>query len=157
MSYLDVPRLHFAGTFIADPSTLNNTPQNFDPSTVITSQNDGWNPNGKGQWQFLNCQVQSVVYDDGTISTDDPVIGRPVQGTDQPQIAKLVDLDSEQQMVSEIYGFQVQLSDSSGSAVLVGNFEVGAFYDIWFRATVGGGDIHRQHKTYEAGDERQGQ
>jgi hypothetical protein len=140
MSYLDVPRLHFAGTFKADPSTLNNTPQNFDPATVITPQNDGWNPNGTGQWQFLNCQVQSVVYNDGTVSSDDPVIGSPVQGTDQPQIAKLVDLDSEQQMVSEIYGFQVQLNDFSGSAVLVGNFEVAAFYDIWFRATVGGGD-----------------
>ncbi|HYJ87057.1 MAG TPA: hypothetical protein VEW46_13435 [Pyrinomonadaceae bacterium] len=140
MSYLDVPRLHFAGTFRADPSTVNNTPQNFDPATVITSQNNGWNPNGTGQWQFLNCQVQSVVYNDGTISSDDPVIGSPVQGTDQPQIAKLVDLDSEQQMVSEIYGFQVQLNDSTGSAALVGNFEVAGFYDIWFRATVGGGD-----------------
>lgn len=143
MSYLDVPRLHFAGTFRADPSTVNNTPQNFDPATDITSQNDGWNPNGTGQWQFLNCQVQSVVYDDGSIGSaavDDPVIGSPVQGTDQPQIAKLVDLDSEQQMVSEIYGFQVQLTDSSGSAALVGNFEVAGFYDIWFRATVGGGD-----------------
>jgi len=140
MSYLDVPRLHFAGTFSADPSTVNNTPQNFDPATLITPQNNGWNPNGTGQWQFLNCQVQSVVYNDGTISTDDPVIGSPVQGTDQPQIAKLVDLDSEQQMVSEIYGFQVQLSESSGSAALVGNFEVAAFYDIWFRATAGGGD-----------------
>jgi hypothetical protein len=140
MSYLDVPRLHFAGTFSADPSTVNNTPQNFDPATVITPQNNGWNPNGTGQWQFLNCQVQSVVYNDGTISTDDPVIGSPVQGTDQPQIAKIVDLDSEQQMVSEIYGFQVQLSESSGSVALAGNFEVAAFYDIWFRATAGGGD-----------------
>ncbi|MBC8031684.1 MAG: hypothetical protein H7Z16_16495 [Pyrinomonadaceae bacterium] len=143
MSYLDVPRLHFAGTFSADPSTVNNTPQNFDPATVITSQNYGWNPYGTGHWQILNCQVQSVVYNDGSIGSaavDDPVIGSPVQGTDQPQVAKLVDLDSEQQMVSEIYGFQVQLSDSAGSAALVGNFEVAGFYDIWFRATVGGGD-----------------
>lgn len=143
MSYLDVPRLHFAGTFSADPSTVNNTPQNFDPATVITSQNYGWNPYGTGQWQFLNCQVQSVVYNDGSIGSaagEDPVVGSPVQGTDQPQIAKIVDLDSEQQMVSEIYGFQVQLTDSSGAAALVGNFEVAAFYDIWFRATVGGGD-----------------
>ena len=143
MSYLDVPRLHFAGTFSADPSTVNNTPQNFDPATVITSQNFGWNAYGTGQWQILNCNVQSVVYNDGSIGSaagDDPVVGSPVQGTDQPQIAKLVDLDSEQQMVSEIYGFQVQLSESSGSAALVGNFEVAAFYDIWFRATVGGGD-----------------
>src|SRR5258706_4422714 len=127
MSYLDVPRLHFAGTFRADPSTVNNTPQNFDPATGINPQNDGWNPNGTGQWQILNCQVQSVVYNDGTIGSsaaEDPVIGSPVQGTDQPRIAKLVDLDSEQQMVSEIYGFQVELGASTTSTAFVGNFEV---------------------------------
>ena len=144
MSYLDVPRLHFAGTFRADPSTVNNTPQNFDPATSINPQNAGWNPGGTGQWQILNCTVQSVVYDDGTIcssSTEDSVIGSPVQGTDQPQIAKLVDLDSEQQMVSEIYGFQVRLGASSEASAFVGNFEVAAFSDIWFRAQAGdGGD-----------------
>ena len=142
MSYLNVPRLHFAGTFRADPSTVNNTPQNFDPATGINSQNDGWNPNGTGQWQILNCQVQTVIYNDGTIGSsaaEDPVVGSPVQGTDQPRIAKLVDLDSEQQMVSEIYGFQVELGGSSESAALVGNFEVAAFSDIWFRAVGGGG------------------
>jgi hypothetical protein len=144
MSYLDVPRLHFSGTFRADPSTVNNNPPNFDPATVINPQNAGWNPGGRGEWQILNCIVQSVVYDDGTIcssSAEDSVVGSPVQGTDQPQIAKLVDLDSEQQMVSEIYGFQVRLGASAEAAAFVGNFEVAAFSDIWFRAQAGdGGD-----------------
>ena len=142
MSYLDVPRLHFAGTFRADPSTVNNTPQNFDPATGINAQNYGWNPYGTGQWQILNCQVRSVVYKDGTVASSaagDPVVGSPIKGTDQPQIAKLVDLDSEQQMVSEIYGFQVALGTPSGSAAFVGDFEVAAFSDIWFRAVGGGG------------------
>jgi hypothetical protein len=140
MSYLDVPRLHFAGTFRADPSTVNNIPSNYDPN--VFRPNPSWNPDGTGQWQFLNCAVQSVVYSDGTVCTesaDDPIIGSPVQGTDQPAIAKLVDLDPEQQMVSEIWGFQVQLG-SSASDSFVGDFEVAAFSDIWFRAVdVGGG------------------
>lgn len=29
MSYLDVPRLHFAGSFTANPSTINNTSTNY--------------------------------------------------------------------------------------------------------------------------------
>jgi len=44
MSYLDVPRLHFSGTFIAKPSTLNNAPTNFDPAN--TQPDPFWNPNG---------------------------------------------------------------------------------------------------------------
>ena len=30
MSYLGVPRLHFAGRFRANPSTINNAPGNYD-------------------------------------------------------------------------------------------------------------------------------
>ena len=29
MSYLDLPRLSFSGQFFADPSTVNNTPNNY--------------------------------------------------------------------------------------------------------------------------------
>ena len=32
MSYLGLPRLTFAGQFQADPSTVNNDPEHFDPS-----------------------------------------------------------------------------------------------------------------------------
>jgi hypothetical protein len=34
MSYLDVPRLHFTGTFMANPSTINNDPLNYDPKIL---------------------------------------------------------------------------------------------------------------------------
>jgi hypothetical protein len=145
MSYLDRPRLHFAGKFIANPSTVNNTPQNYDPA--VTNPNPGWNPNGSGVWAFLDCTVQAVVYEDGTVCTDpsqDPVVGSPVAGIDQPTSAKLVDLDPEQQMVSEIWGFFVQVG-SATSGTFTGAYEVAAFNDIWFRAAdfykgAGGGD-----------------
>jgi len=139
MSYIDAPRLHFSGIFIADPSTVNNTPGNYDPEVV--NPNLGWNPNGTGKWQLKDCTVQSVVYIDGTTcntSADDPIIGSPVQSTDQPQVAKVVDLDPEQQMATEIWGFQVQVGTASGPDSFVGDFKVAAFSDIWFRA-VGSG------------------
>jgi hypothetical protein len=86
--------------------------------------------------------VQSVVYSDGTACSEpsqDAAVGSPVQGTDQPAVAKLVDLDPEQQMVSEIWGFHVLLGTSAGPDSFTGDFEVAAFSDIWFRAMGGGG------------------
>ena len=55
MSYLSSPRLHFSGTFRADPSTLNNTPDNFNSNNNFPPNNGSevsnnlqlyWNPNG---------------------------------------------------------------------------------------------------------------
>ena len=140
MSYMDAPRLHFAGTFIADPSTVNNTPGNYDPN--VTNPNQGWNPNGTGQWQLKNCTVQAIVYTDGTVCStgaDDPIVGSAVQGTNQPQISKLVDLDPEQQMVSEIWGLQIEVGAPGSPSSFVGNYKVAAFSDIWFRAVGSGG------------------
>lgn len=45
MNYLDVPRLHFAGTFIAKPSTLNHHPSRFNPANynnLDPSRNISW-------------------------------------------------------------------------------------------------------------------
>ncbi|HYP53021.1 MAG TPA: hypothetical protein VEQ42_05745, partial [Pyrinomonadaceae bacterium] len=139
MSYLDLPRLHFAGVFVAQPSTVNNTPQNFDPN--VTNPDPGWNPNGAAGWQFKNCTVRSVVYSEGRVcegASEEAIIGSPVQGTDSPSVAKLVDLDSEQQMVSEIWGFQVVVGLPGGPDSVRGDFEVAAFADIWFRAVDAG-------------------
>src|SRR5262245_8152996 len=103
MSYLDAPRLHFFGTVSANPSTINNTPANY--NSRVTQPAEAWNPNGAHQWQFLNCTVQSAVDSHGPV-THDPIIGAAVQSTDQPYAAKLVDLDTDQQGVSEIWGLQ---------------------------------------------------
>lgn len=137
MSYLDVPRLHFAGTFIAKPSTVNNTPQNFDPK--VTNPAPAWNPNGNHAWQFLNCQVKTAVNASGQIfqtQGSDPVIGAQVSSTDAPIFAKLVDLDTEQQMVSQIWGLQIKVAVSD-TEYFVGNFRVVPFNDIFVRV-VGG-------------------
>ena len=133
MSYLDVPRLHFAGTFIAKPSTVNNTASNFEPT--VTNPYPSWNPNGNHFWQFLNCTVKSAVAANGAVSND-PIINASVASTDNPSPAKLVDLDTEQQMVSQIFGLQVKLAISD-SEYVVGDFRVTNFNDIFVRVVKG--------------------
>lgn len=69
MSYLNSPRLTFAGQFQADPSTVNNDPTHFDNATFISGYqqyevgnnlNGWWNPDGTGSWRFVGCMVTSV-------------------------------------------------------------------------------------------------
>src|SRR5215216_1383865 len=118
MSYLDVPRLHFGGVFIAKPSTLNNTGSNFEPS--VTNPFPSWNPNGNHFWQFLNCSVKSAFNAGGAVSGD-PILNGAVTSTDQPSPAKLVDLDTEQQLVSQIWGLQIKVALANGDS-FVGDF-----------------------------------
>jgi hypothetical protein len=136
MSYLDRPRLVFSGIFAADPSTVNNDPLNYDPARA--QKDPGWNPNGTGQWRFLGCTVTAALYSDGTAALDDPIVGARVLNNPKGSPAKIVDLDSEQQMVSQIWGFTVQLALASGSHMVTGRFQVAAFTDIWFRAVDAG-------------------
>ena len=133
MSYLDVPRLHFAGTFIAKPSTVNNTASNFEPT--VTNPFPSWNPNGNHFWQFLNCTVKSAFNDDGPVAGDS-ILNAAVASTDNPVPAKLVDLDTEQQLVSQIFGLQVKIAISD-SEYLVGDFRVTGFNDIFVRVING--------------------
>ena len=140
MSYLDVPRLHFSGTFVAKPSTVNNTATNYDPATPgSTGLVLAWNPYGNHAWQFLDCGVQTAVTRDGTIwnsKNPEPIIGATVDSTDDPVTAKLVDLDTEQQMVSQIWGLQIKVAISE-TDYFVGNFRVMSFDDIWARVPNG--------------------
>ncbi len=128
MSYLDLPRLHFFGTFLANPSTLDNTPANYNLQPPLVPL---WNPDGSHAWQFPSCAVQTVVGPSGT-GTGDPLVGTPVASTDSPSTAKLVDLDTEQQMVSTIFGLQVQVG-SAASGTFVGTFQPVPFMDIFMR------------------------
>src|SRR5262245_40283707 len=137
MSYLAVPRLVFAGKFQADPSTVNNDPEHFDSADFrsnyqLTGQpagpymtNGWWNPRGSGAWRLYDCRVTAVAYADGTWCDDpqvDPVVGLAVTGADARVEAKLVDLDPEQQMVSEIWGLQVLVQSDAAGVVLRGGF-----------------------------------
>jgi hypothetical protein len=143
MSYLNSPRLTFAGQFQADPSTVNNDPYHFDNENFrpnyqefndADNLNGWWNPDGTGSWRFLGCTVTSVTYKDGTTVTDpkkDPIIGMWIMDADSRVAGKIVDLDSQQQSVSMLWGVVVRIV--SGEKCLVkGDFEPIAFTDIWW-------------------------
>ncbi len=136
MSYLDVPRLHFFGSFTANPSTINNTPTNYSLQPPL---DPSWNPNGSHAWKFPSVTVQTVVGPDGP-GSGDPLVGTPVTSTNQPSTAKLVDLDPEQQMVSMIFGLQIQVG-SSASGTVTGTFQPSPFMDIFAREIGVGPDM----------------
>ena len=161
MSYLGYPRLNFSGKFQADPSTVNNDPAHFNTATYVPNDqkpeqmmgpngepyypNGWWNPLGTGYFRFRDCVVNSVNYTDGTYShiatpDQDPVIGMPINGANTRVSGKIVDLDSEQQMVSEIWGFEVLLGDVSQGNGFSSTYEVAAFADIWARYPGGNPD-----------------
>jgi hypothetical protein len=148
MSYLSSVRLHFAGQFQANISTVNNDPGHFDNASFVPSYQqmqgpnfdppNGWfNPAGDAAFRLLGCQVTSAWLPSGQV-TNDPVLGFLVADSDTKVCAKLVDLDSEQQLVSEIWGLQVRIADTNGNTLLRGDYEPAAFADIWNRATGAG-------------------
>lgn len=148
MSYLQYPRLIFSGKFQADPSTVNNDPEHFDSANFQPNYdtfgdgatNGWWNPKGTGAWRFKDCAVQQVQYTDGTScdnSAFDPVVGMPINSVVDRVEGKLVDLDPEQQMVSEVWGFQVFLGAKGSSIGFGGDYAVAAFTDIWVRYAKG--------------------
>lgn len=134
MSYLNVPRLYFAGEFIADPNTINNSPPNFELGAQLPPAVQGWNPKGTGAWSFSGCTVTAVTYVDGehvVAPGDDPALGASVHSVANPSGGKMVDLDPDQQMVSELWGLTVSLGDTAGSDSFTGDYTPAAFQDIW--------------------------
>lgn len=146
MSYLGFPRLHFAGWYQTDPSSVNNDPVHF--NNGIFTPNDqlqappgvaalGWGqPKGKNYWRIFDCTVKSVVYSNGAQCTDptlDPIIGLAICDADNRPAGKLVDLDPEQQSASEIWGWQVRLVDQQRRNIWMGEFGVTPFADLWMR------------------------
>jgi hypothetical protein len=148
MSYLAPPRLQFAGRFQAAPSTVNNDPTHYDNATFDPSfklpgpgaTNGWWNPRGDAAWRLIDCTVGSASRADGSAAdAGDPVLGGRVADSDRRVCAKLVDLDPEQQMVSEIWGLEVRICAHDGTTLVRGEFEPAPFSDIWNRAQRGGG------------------
>src|SRR5256885_8057357 len=110
MSYLNALRLHFSGKFQANVSTVNNDPGHFDNATFQPSYQqmqggaawNGWfNPQGDAAFRLLGCRVTSASLANGEPPPASDVINRALVADSDSQVcAKLVDLDSEQQLVS---------------------------------------------------------
>lgn len=141
MSYLDFPRLHFSGLFYTGPGTINNTTDNYIPNVPLTnpppppdqynSEVAGWNPVGVSQWWLEECSVLSAVGTGGVeVDASDAVIGALVQSPSPKtpmsdgqggfyDIAKMVDLDPDQQFRSALYGLRIfiTLPNSNGAGL----------------------------------------
>ncbi|KRA17918.1 hypothetical protein [Lysobacter sp. Root604] len=144
MSYLDAPRLHFSGWFQADVSTINNDVRTFQNDSFVPeyqqyNQNGSWNPEGTGIFRFLDCAVTGGALAGKALrgAGDDPAIGMLLENADQRAPGKLVDLDPQQQMVSQIWGMQLRLLDAARKAVLQGEFKPVAFCNLWQRQKSG--------------------
>ncbi|XP_019640384.1 PREDICTED: uncharacterized protein LOC109482127 [Branchiostoma belcheri] len=133
------PRLHFAGNFLADTPTLNNDPVNFNINTFNASRNPpcyinytgdcDWNPNGSGDFRFVNCSVTKVCYKDGKCSQGDPLVGKRIIGSDDTVAGKIVDLDPFIELVTtQLWGLVVGVEDA-----FQGKFKTNTVMDIWQR------------------------
>ena len=146
MSYLNSLRIHFAGGFVAAPSTVNNTIAHFDTANFkpeFQVPPEGlWNPMGDHRFTF-NCPVTAVQYSDGTQPAPgaDPALTMTVQSLTPGRPGKIVDLDPQHQMVSMLWGLEVTIvAAGSATALFRGKFTPAPFTDIWTRGTTGGGD-----------------
>lgn len=158
MSYLSSLRLHFAGRFQANVSTVNNDPAHFHNAAFRPSYQEmqgaapnGWfNPQGDAVWRLLGCKVTTAWLPSGPVTNGDPVLGYVIADSNTRPPAKLVDLDSEQQLVSEIWGLQVRIATADGQTLLTGDFEPAAFMDIWDRAASSAGGDQTAGAMYQS-------
>ncbi len=142
MSTLHLPRLVFSGDFQADVSTVNNDVRHYDTATFEprfqqqaagAARNGWWNPSGSGAFRLIGCAVRSIASrDPGSPADDDPVAAGSVTGSASRVSGKIVDLDPQWQMSSEIWGLTVRLADADGGTLLEGGFEPAPFRDITF-------------------------
>ena len=102
MSYLNQLRLHFAGKFQAAPSTVNNDPTHYDNVNFKPEyQQEPWNPRGDAAWRLIGCRITAAWHADGKpADADDLILACLIADSDRQVAAKLVDLDTQQQLVS---------------------------------------------------------
>src|ERR1044071_1200061 len=127
MSYLDQPRINFTGRFFTNVSTINNDLANYDPSQPVNDP--GWNPTGIALFQFDSCTVTGVQ----ASGDNSKLISAPVTTPPQPVPGKLVDLDPDQQALSQVIGVVLNLKTASGAG-FQGVLEPCNLQDMWTSA-----------------------
>lgn len=144
MSYLDSPRIHFSGWFQADVSTINNDVRFFQNDSFVPdyqqlNSNGSWNPEGTGVFRILDCSITGGFLKGRAITTpsDDIVVGLTLQNADDRPPGKLVDLDPQQQMVSQIWGMRVRLAGPKAETLFEGGYKPAAFTNLWLRQQTG--------------------
>ena len=146
MSYLHTPRLVFSGDFLSDVSTINNDPAKYNNSTFQASfqtygehsANGWWNPEGGAIFNLKDCSITKAVYKNGdTVSDADGLIGQLVQTAEGRASGKMVDLDPQMQMVSELWGMKLRVMNKAGDLLFIGDLTVTGFRNLQQRQTAG--------------------
>ena len=116
-SYVNVPRITFAGLYRADILTANNDFSSFAYAAGYTDHEflPRWNPQGSGEFSLINCTVRSVSYLNGSTSKSDPVVGSTIVTNRDSSPAKMIGLDIEPAFFDVIYGMQLALLRGSDS------------------------------------------
>lgn len=154
MSYLNSPRLVFTGDFMADTSTVNNDVRHYDNTTFEpyfqepsdptnpNIMNGWWNPSGGSVFNFQNCVVQQLNFPDGSEQSisngSDPVLGQLVGGPDGRATGKMIDMDPQWQMSSELWCVRLRIYSSKNEVLLSGEISVSGFRDLQMRQQNGG-------------------
>ena len=135
-SYLDLPRITFAGRFRADCPTGNNDPLNYNYEPFNGSFDPSWGLNGTGEFQFFECIITSVTYLNGTTSYTDPLVNKPIIINPQGSPPKFVDLDPECQNKSQIFGMKFGISQDNNDIAFLGDWQPSIIaQDMWTRVS----------------------
>jgi hypothetical protein len=136
MSYLGFPRLQFSGTFTANPSTLNNLPDNYNdpqnPNRIPLTPS--WNAYGSASFT-IQGKVESCLDENGAPVSNDPVLSATFKNntTVFNVSAKLVDLDTDEQTHTRFFGLIFEFTDAQGNLLFQGYFEQeGCLKNLWF-------------------------
>ncbi len=142
MPYLNSLNVVFTGDFRSDVSTVNNDVRHYDNATFQKRfqlpkdgnlQNGWWNPTGGALFQFLNCTVKQCINEKGENDEKNPLIGTPISNSGDRSGGKMVDLDPQMQMTSELWGVRCKLSDHNGHLLFEGIIRHTGFRDLQMR------------------------
>jgi len=149
MSYLHLPRIIFSGDFISDVSTVNNDPAHYNNNTFQPSfqeygtgaKNGWWNPEGGATFDFQDCIIRKITYADNTVE-DQPglesLVGQLIKSPGGRSTGKMVDLDPQQQGVSQLWAVRLRILTKDDELLLEGDIDTTAFRDLQLRQYDGG-------------------
>ena len=122
-SFVDVPRITFAGLYRADFPTANNEYSDF----AFAAGYGGtffprWNPQGGGGFSLINCTVRSVTYVNGSTSQSDAIVGSRVVTNHGSPEAKLINIDYSPIFHSDVFGMTLAvLMDTDDTPAIIGS------------------------------------
>ncbi len=139
---------------MADTSTVNNDVRHYENASFEPYfqeptdpgnpkiMNGWWNPNGGSVFNFQNCSVQQISFPDGSVQHvaggTDVVLGKLVGGPAGRGTGKMIDMDPQWQMSSQLWSVSLRIYSSDNELLLSGDVAVSGFRDLQNRQTDGG-------------------